>query len=384
MNPKLIKGLAIRVLAKVSAGVPAIIVASCIIAAISPASALHAKHSDNKNSNHRSSDNLTKGNRSYHHFKENTEAKTNESELVIIPGTSVSLIQPSGFILSEQFSGFENPDTFSSIVIAELPLEAYAEVAETFSSTPEEVSTAFANRGIVLDVKDISSIVVEGSQVPFVRGIQTVGSTQVEKYFALIEGESTVLITFNIMDSAQFQEEAVIETIQSVEISPAPTTQQKVDELPFTFAVAEPFQVFDVLAGSSVILSPNGETDPAGETPLIVIANSVSAVSAAVSTTDLADFSAQLLQNTEGFENSIILNQEPTTFAGGDGYFTQATADDEEILQYLTILPDGFYIRMVVLGNAESLEALMPTIQTIQNSVTAKPSQQPMPQSHRQ
>ena len=289
----------------------------------------------------------------------------NDSSLITVPGTSVALSPPANFVLSEQFSGFVNETTFSSITLTELPPEAYVEVFQALSSTPEAISELFASRGIVLDVESVSNIVVQGVQVPFVKGTQTVADTQVQKYFVLVGEESTTLITFNIFDESSISEEAVIETIQSIEVGPAPSIQQKVADLPFAFDTAEPFEVFDVLFGSSVVLSPGGEADPAGEVPLIVIASSVNPVQVA----DLAEYSTYLLNNTAGLTEMVVTDQSPIEFAGGDGYFTKGEQQGTVALQYVSLRPNDFYIRMIVVGDAAEIEQLMPTIEAIQSSV---------------
>jgi len=291
-----------------------------------------------------------------------------QSEQVLIPGTSLSLRPPANFVLSEQFSGFVNEDNFSSIVLTELPLEAYSELAEAFSSTPEEITKLFANRGIDLAVETVSSVTVAGNQVPFVSGIQTLAGTQVQKYLVLLGGESTILLTFNIIDPDALSEQAVVETIQSAEVSSAPSVDQKVAELPFTFTVAEPFEVFDVLLGSSVVLTAEGESDFAGEAPLVIIATSLNPVR----THNIAEYSAYLLNNTDGFEAAVITEQSPADFAGENGYFVSANSQEGVVLQYLSIQPDDSYIRMVVTGSQEDVAELLPTIQTIQRSVSVK------------
>ncbi|MBE9063263.1 hypothetical protein [cf. Phormidesmis sp. LEGE 11477] len=297
---------------------------------------------------------------------------------ILIPGTSVSLQPPAGFVTADQFSGLVNPESLASIVIAELPAAAYTEFVSLFASTPEAVTSAFAERGIVLEVDTISNVLVNGNEVPLVKGIQTVGDTQVSKYFALFggetSGENTILITFNVTEPASLSEEAIVNTIQSIQVAPALSIEQKVAELPFTFEVAPPFQVFDVLLGSTVLLSPNGEPSPSGEDPVIIIASSVSPIIAAdLSAFDLATFSSQVLLETEGFTQANITTRSPTEFAGGEGYVIQASVADSTVFQYLRILPNNFYIRMLAAGNTEAIAELVPTIEAIQSSVEAKP-----------
>lgn len=288
---------------------------------------------------------------------------------ISIPGTSVSLAAPAGFVLSDQFSGLINPENLSSIVIAELPAAAYAELAAVMASTPAAVTAAFAERGISLEVETISTLRIGDAQVPLVEGTQTVGSTQVRKYFTLLGGESTVLLTFNLTESAQLSEATVVDTIRSLDVAAAASIEQKLAELPFSFEVADPFGVFDVLLGSAVLLSPGGELDPTGTAPIVVIATSVSPVQPS----DVAAFASQLLQSTEEFSEVSMIAQSPIEFAGGEGYLIQAALEESTVLQYIRILPDDFYIRMLVVGSTQEIADLAPTIQTIQRSVEAKP-----------
>ena len=296
------------------------------------------------------------------------KADTDDVDLVMVPGTSVSLSPPPDFILSEQFSGFVNPDDFSSIVLTEMPQAAYGELADIFSSSPEAITAAFAERGITLDVETVSDIQIGEIQTSLVSGTQQVDGLVIDKYFTLLGEESTVLLTFNVIAPSQLSEADVIQTIQSIELNSPPSVEEKAAELPFTFEVAEPFQIFDVLAGSAVLLSPNGEPDPSGEAPLVIIASSLSAVVVS----DQAAFAAQLLQQTDGFVDVNITDNSPVTFADGEGYLTQATRQDTTVFQYLRILPDGYYIRLVVTGNSTDLDAVMPAIQSIQSSVSVR------------
>ncbi|MEM9947426.1 MAG: hypothetical protein AAF810_15335, partial [Cyanobacteria bacterium P01_D01_bin.36] len=67
-----------------------------------------------------------------------------------------------------------------------------------------------------------------------------------------------------------------------------------------------------------------------------------------------------------------IRSRSPVTFAGGAGYAIEATSQDGlnfAITQYVRVLPDGHYIRMLVVGASEELTELSPAIQAIQSSV---------------
>ena len=48
-------------------------------------------------------------------------------------GSSVGLVPPAGLVASSNFSGFEDPAKGTSIVVTEMPVEAYATIAAKFN-----------------------------------------------------------------------------------------------------------------------------------------------------------------------------------------------------------------------------------------------------------
>jgi hypothetical protein len=62
-----------------------------------------------------------------------------------VPGTTIAMTPPSGYVLSDNFSGFENREDNSSITISELPKASYSELAVLFSS--REAAAPFSAKG---------------------------------------------------------------------------------------------------------------------------------------------------------------------------------------------------------------------------------------------
>ena len=72
------------------------------------------------------------------------------AEPVRVPGTGVSMEPPEGFRPSEGFAGFEDPATSSSVLVVEMPPEAYAEIAPIFDS--EELATeSLSQQGVTVE-----------------------------------------------------------------------------------------------------------------------------------------------------------------------------------------------------------------------------------------
>ena len=55
------------------------------------------------------------------------------AEPVYPPGSRVGLIPPKDMVVSKRFTGFENPAKLASITIAEMPPEAYPQLAASLS-----------------------------------------------------------------------------------------------------------------------------------------------------------------------------------------------------------------------------------------------------------
>ena len=309
-----------------------------------------------------------------------SETASPATDLVTIPGTSLSLIPPAGFVLSEDYSGFFNADDFSSIVLAELPSEAYPELAAIFSSTPEAITAAFAARGLDVEVDSIATVEHEGKAVPFVSAVQIAGGLDVQKYFVLFGQEqaglaNTLLLTFNVMPDSLLGEGDVVTTIRSAEISPPPSIEETITELPFTFEVVEPFQRAYGLMGTAVLLNLSGELGADSEEPLIIIARSLNTTALETpQPAELAALSERLLRETDGFADTEITRQLSVEFAGRAGYLIEASQPDSDdfVAQYVSVMPDGYYLRMLVLGAPDKVAELMPAIQAIRSSVAIR------------
>ena len=74
---------------------------------------------------------------------------TAQQERIAIRGTSVTLTPPPGFTASRAERGIENTATGSSITISETGPQAYAELAERFSSA-KALSEGYAEQKITI------------------------------------------------------------------------------------------------------------------------------------------------------------------------------------------------------------------------------------------
>ena len=263
-------------------------------------------------------------------------------ERAAIAGTSVTLTPPPGFTVSRRSRGLENEATGSSITIAERPAQAYAALAERFSSA-KALSDGYAEQNVT-----IRSVRRIDGRIPFASGRQTTDGDDITKYLALLRGDRTVLVTFNIADRS-FTEADAEAVVRSIELTPGPTLEEQLATLPFTFRAVAPYSVAQVIPRQAVTLEVEGND----EQPLIVIGGGRSQALMGAE----AGVAVDLLRATGGeWREAAIVAQGPAPFAGGAGYVVSAVAADRTSVQYLRIVPGGTYLRLLARGTTSAVE----------------------------
>ena len=281
-------------------------------------------------------------------------ASAQESQRLAINGTSVTLTPPPGFTASRSARGIENTATSSSITVSETSAQAYAELAERFSSA-KAMSDGYADQKIV--VRSVRRI---DGKFPFAVGRQTVNGKDVTKYFALVQGDKTVLLTFTIGDRT-FTEADAEAVVRSVEIAPEPTLEERLSELPFTFRAVEPYSITDVINRQAVNLRVEG----GAAQPTITIGYGRSQALMG----DEARVAVDLLRGTGGYRDAQITAQGAAPFAGGNGYVITAVVENRTAIQYLHIISGGAYLRMLARGETAAMQGADAVIKEIASSV---------------
>jgi len=278
-----------------------------------------------------------------------------QQERVAIRGTSVTLTPPPGFTPSRSGRGIENTATGTSITVSETSAQSYAELAERFSSA-KALSDGYAQQKVT-----IRSVRRIDGKIPFAVGRQAQTSgKEILKYYGLVQGDKTVLLTFTI-GSGSFTEADAEAVLRSVEIAPEPTVEEKLEGMPFTFAVAAPYVVDEVIPRQAVTLEAEG----GGEQPVIVIGFGRSQALMG----DEARVAIELLHNTGGWRQATIVEQGAAPFAGGNGYLVKAEVEDRTAVQYLHILAGGTYLRLLARGKTSAMPQIEAALAEIASSV---------------
>jgi hypothetical protein len=83
---------------------------------------------------------------------------------------------------------------------------------------------------------------------------------------------------------------------------------------------------------------------------------------------DEARVAVELLR-TGSYREAEITMQEPTAFAGGNGYVVTAVIENRTAVQYLRIVPGGGYLRLLARGETSTMQGAEAVIKEIASSV---------------
>lgn len=294
---------------------------------------------------------------------------------VPVGGTSVSLTPPKGFEPATGFAGLVNEATKASVLIVEMPAEAYPQLSTLFADA-EAAKQGFARQNVTIATRE--EITVAGAKVPLLVGSQTApGGGSLDKWVALFKGDKTVMLTVQSPKSAKLSQAEVKAMIASVALGAAPTMEAKLAALPFTIKPAAPFRILDTMAGSGVAMTV-GElnTDPQGLQPLMIAA---SQISGPMRPGQEEAASETLLKSTRGLADATITERKRVPFAGGEGMllkggFRSEDAKAKTFVQYLGIGADGRMVRLIAMMDDDRLAELQPAIEQTATSIafTAK------------
>ena len=260
---------------------------------------------------------------------------------IAIRGTSVTLTAPAGFTASRSERGIENTATGTKITISEAAAEAYPALADRFKSA-KSLSDGYAEQNVT--VRSVRTI---DGKIPFAIGRQTKDGKDVTKFLALVKGDKTVLVMFTVPDRT-FTEADAEAILRSIELTPEPTLEERLAELPFVFRAVEPYVVTNVINRQAVNLDVRGDKTQ----PAITIGYGRSQALMG----DEARVAVELLRGTGGYKDAQITSQEPTTFAGGKGYVLTCVVEDRTAVQYLRIVAGGGYIRLLARGTTSAMQ----------------------------
>lgn len=285
-------------------------------------------------------------------------------------GASVGLVPPEGLVPSARFSGFEDAAKGTSVVVTELPVEAYASIAAKFNKEGLEAT------GIAI-TSGPEEWPVEGAVVSrIVRGNQVAAGVRYRKWVVLIGAEKlTAMVTVQIPEGVQggLSDEDVDKTLRSIRLRAPVTLNDQIATLPFKVADQAGFRPVRVIAGATLLLT-EGPNDVAANSlqPVIIIASSLSSAPAAATR---MEFAKQAFLSLTGIKD-VQSDNETSSQAGEaewieiDGKATDSVSGDALYVAQVARFEAERYVRAILIVRESEKDKYASRFRTLAKSMT--------------
>lgn len=271
-----------------------------------------------------------------------------------LTGSYAVIDLPDGFEESRSFTGALWREAQASILVTELPADAFGAIAKGLLEDP----AALSDQGIELDTVEDASLGEHKAVMG--RGRQVVGPQPFEKWLLLAGApQATLMVTAQMPTTlaTPARKQKIEAALGSIRI--APERDDPRDILPFIFAETDRFRFMRSLSGSTALMTDQSYEGPSGTRPVFVIAASMGASCEAWSE-DAHAFAREAVTSLERVEDLAIGKTFDAGVGGDEGIVTEATGTvgGEPVLVVQTMrFRDCAYLRTVGIAPAAS-EAL--------------------------
>lgn len=235
---------------------------------------------------------------------------------VFAPGARVGLVPLVGLIKAKTFVGFETEDHGVKVLFADLPVEAYGEVANAFKSNPG--GTGGIKPENIETPAGLAYYTAENAKE---------GAGNVRRYSMIVPGPTfSGYVAVQVPENASkiYTDEAVRQMFATAVIRSEVPVDEQLSTMPFNMSELGSFKTVRSLApGAAVILADNDEKAGFEAAPFMIIGL---IGSAPTSPDDRGRFSQQIATTIPGVRDARITMSEPVRIDGQPGYETRIDA----------------------------------------------------------
>jgi hypothetical protein len=285
-------------------------------------------------------------------------------QLQHIPGTSVSLKPMPGFRPAPDFAGFVNA-SMGSILILEMPQQAYAQLEKIFGNL-EAAKSNFAKNNIIVNTwEEIAS--ADGGKAPLISATQNSGDVAYDKWLALVRGPPTVMVTVTSPHANRLDISAVRAMMESVSVGGKAPLSDQLAALPFTAAVSPPFRIFGSAMGAVLGMTVGEkDVDPERTQPMLLISYEPQAVD------DPAEIEIRP-RPIKSLGQAEIESKTRVAFAGLSGILLNGRCEGHRrFLQYMAVTSEHRLIVMAFVAPDSEFDGLKSAVETIAGSVSLR------------
>ena len=268
---------------------------------------------------------------------------------------------------AKEFSGFADSTDNRSVLIAELPLDGWDQIASAFKN--REV---LKQRGI--DARTIEETEISGREAIQLSGTQSVQGLTIPKCILIVKGKSAIGMFTAQMPEATNPDTNACVLIRGVAEREPVSTSNQLAALPFALADTGDMRVVDVLASSGVVLT-HGDLDiiKLNEQPIAIVASSLRPSAAGQ---DKQNFAEDALKTFGSFEydgpfaaNKLTIDNKPTIALEASAIDSKSK-NKVRIVQWMLFADDGNYLRLIGVSTVDQWAKSYPMFEKVRDGIT--------------
>ncbi|MCK8786451.1 hypothetical protein M0638_18915 [Roseomonas sp. NAR14] len=290
------------------------------------------------------------------------------AEPVFPAGSAIGMEPPAGFAPATGFSGFAEAASGASIVFAQLPGAAFAQLRDGLTSE------RLLQQGIGEETR--RTVTVGGREGLLVTGTQYLRGDPVAKWLLLLPGDGmTALVTVNLPGRPSAAQREAVDRALTTTVLRRPDAAAERAALRFAFAETPNLRFRMAMLGSAAMLAPDGAAPGGPAVPTMTLAASVDNQPLRGEPRTLAELG---LRSLNGLVDMTVEEAPAETVAGQPATVLTARARDQRsgtamrLIQWLVLPPGGGSFRALASAPEDRFEAMLPEFRQVVASVTLR------------
>jgi hypothetical protein len=287
-------------------------------------------------------------------------------------GSRLGFVPPPGFAASKRFPGFENPDTRSSIVMATLPPQAYADLEASIATE------ALQKQGITEDKRE--TLTVGNGRAVLVIGSEQENGEKFRKWVLLGQlPEGVALVSVLVPEPAlkTYSDDVIRASLSTLAVRAAVPLDEQVALMPFKLTDLSGLRPVRVLGSTGLVLTEGAKDTPTlGDQPIFAVIISQGGPEQASAR---ATFASTLLRGLADVKGLNIISGDMLRLGGGSLPTHELQAEAKEtstdtplkLVQWVRFGP-GTFIRMVGVARADQWSTAFPHFRAVRDGVAPR------------
>jgi hypothetical protein len=287
-------------------------------------------------------------------------------------GSHTGFVPPPGFVVSKRFPGFENPDTRSSIVVATLPPQSYADLEASIASD------ALKKQGITEDKRE--NLKIANGTALLVMGSEEDSGQKFRKSMLLARlPEGVVLVAVLVPESAlkTYSDDVIRASLSTLAVRATVPLDELVALMPIKLNDLSGLRPVRMLGTTGVVLSSGtSDTPTPADQPMFAV---MIGQGGPEQTAERSSFARNLFTGLGDVKDVQIISGDMLRLGGGSLATHELQAEAKEaftntpmkLVQWVRFGP-GIFIRMIGIARADQWSTAFTHFRAVRDGIAPR------------